>query len=421
MIIKKSMFLRFILLLILLLGLNLSFSDTLESISSKINSTKKQITEISEKIRNLNTQKSSLENTIHDVNLLLENLTKDLEITESQIKLTESELEKLNNQLLILESDILKLELKIEALKVEVSKLISLIYVSNQNYGLFEPSQQSLVKFLFADLSSSEILNEISYISSIENLVNIKISQLDTSLLELLDKQESFKLLKSQKIALLESLNLSKSNLEIQKETQENILQQKRQGILNYQKLIAQSKAQELEAQQSLKNLELDYKTISSQITKVNTNLEDFNSGKVKFSWPVYPSRGVSASFLDASYKRAIGIDHLAIDIPTAQQSKVLAPANAKVIKVKNSDNNSYNYIILAHNQGFTTLYGHMYKALVSEGDFVKRGQVIGLSGGAPGTRGAGYLTTGAHLHFEVHKNGVHVNPYLYLDTSILD
>jgi len=415
------MFLRFILLLLLLFSLNLGFSETLESISSKIASSKQQISDLNQKIRNLSSQKSTLENTIKDVNILLSNLKKDLEITQADILKTESTINEINSQLLILENDILKLELEIQALKLEVSKLISLIYVSNQNYGLFEPSNQSLIKFLFSDSTSSEIINEISYISSIENLVNIKISQLDNSLIEMLDKKEAVNQLKSEQIELLNQLEVSKSNLEIQKQTQENILDQKRRGVLNYQKLIAESKAQELEVQRSLKNLELDYQKISTQITKVNKSLDDFNSGKVKFSWPVFPSRGISAGFLDSYYKRVIGIDHLAIDIPANQQSKVLAPANGKVLKVKDSDNNSYNYIILAHNQGFTTLYGHMYKSYVKEGDFVKRGQAIGLSGGAPGTRGSGYLTTGAHLHFEVHKNGKHVNPALYLNMSVLD
>ena len=414
------MFLRFILLIFFIALLNLSYSETLESISNKIDFSKQQISEINQKIKNLNTQKSSLENTIKDVNLLLSNLKKDLEITESEILKTQTNLLQIELDLDVLNKEIKELEQKIESLKIEVSKLISLIYVSNQNYGLFEPSNQTLIKFMFSDTTSSEIINEISYISSIENLVNIKIAELDGSLELFLEKKIAIETLKSQQFDLLTQLNISKSNLEIQKQTQENILEQKRQGILNYQKLIAQSKAQELEAQNTLRNLELDYQKISSQITKVNKSVDDFNSGEVKFSWPIFPSRGISAGFLDPSYKRVIGIDHLAIDIPANQQSKVLAPANGKVLKVKDSNNNSFNYIILAHNQGFTTLYGHMYKSYVKEGDFVKRGQAIGLSGGAPGTRGAGYLTTGSHLHFEVHKNGKHVNPALYLNMSVL-
>ena len=84
------MFLRFILLLLLLFSLNLGFSETLESISTKIASSKQQISDLNKKIRDLSSQKSTLENTIKDVNILLSNLKKDLEITEADILKTES-------------------------------------------------------------------------------------------------------------------------------------------------------------------------------------------------------------------------------------------------------------------------------------------------------------------------------------------
>jgi murein DD-endopeptidase MepM/ murein hydrolase activator NlpD len=70
-----------------------------------------------------------------------------------------------------------------------------------------------------------------------------------------------------------------------------------------------------------------------------------------------------------------------------------------------------YSYILIVHRDGYATLYGHLSSFLVATGDQVKKGQVIGLSGATPGTHGAGPMTTGPHLHFEVIKNGKHIDP----------
>ncbi|MGB3612631.1 MAG: peptidoglycan DD-metalloendopeptidase family protein [Elainellaceae cyanobacterium] len=64
--------------------------------------------------------------------------------------------------------------------------------------------------------------------------------------------------------------------------------------------------------------------------------------------------------------------------------------------------------VIVNHGNGVTTLYGHASQIYVSEGDVVQQGQVVA----AVGSTG---LSTGPHLHFEVHRDGSPVNPASYL------
>ncbi len=66
------------------------------------------------------------------------------------------------------------------------------------------------------------------------------------------------------------------------------------------------------------------------------------------------------------------------------------------------------NYVTINHMDGFSTLYGHMTYFVVSEGEYVEQGQVIGYVGST------GY-STGPHLHFTIYYDGSTVNPMNYI------
>ncbi len=132
------------------------------------------------------------------------------------------------------------------------------------------------------------------------------------------------------------------------------------------------------------------------------------------FEWPVAPLLGISAHFDDTAYQNRFGFAHHAIDIPTPQGSIVRSVADGVVAKVSDQGK-GFSSIVIAHGGGLTTLYGHVSGFLVSEGERVSAGDAVALSGGTPGTNGAGHLTTGAHLHLAFMKDGVAVNPLLFL------
>ncbi len=101
---------------------------------------------------------------------------------------------------------------------------------------------------------------------------------------------------------------------------------------------------------------------------------------------------------------------HPAIDLAKNQGSPIYAIAAGTVTTAAYSEANGY-YVSLAHGSGYTSIYCHMTKYIVSVGDSVSQGQVIGYVGSTG-------WSTGPHLHFELHQNGTALNPAEYLPLS---
>ena len=98
---------------------------------------------------------------------------------------------------------------------------------------------------------------------------------------------------------------------------------------------------------------------------------------------------------------------HPGLDIANAADTLVHATADGTV-RFSGWTQGYGNMVVIDHGYGLTTLYGHTSKALVKIGERVMRGQVIAYMG----TTGR---STGAHLHYEVWRQGRPVNPMSYL------
>lgn len=98
---------------------------------------------------------------------------------------------------------------------------------------------------------------------------------------------------------------------------------------------------------------------------------------------------------------------HYGIDIAAPRGTPVYATAEGEVILAAYRRGMG-NTIIIDHGYNFRTLYGHLSGFAVAIGDWVKKGQFIGYIGSSG-------LSTGSHLHYEVHVKGVAVNPREFL------
>lgn len=98
---------------------------------------------------------------------------------------------------------------------------------------------------------------------------------------------------------------------------------------------------------------------------------------------------------------------HYGIDIATALNEPIGAFADGTAIFADWT--NDYGWSVILQHGSYTTFYKHCSKILVREGESVQRGQTIALTGNT------GLESSGTHLHFELWKNGIPLNPLDYI------
>lgn len=100
---------------------------------------------------------------------------------------------------------------------------------------------------------------------------------------------------------------------------------------------------------------------------------------------------------------------HKGIDIKVQTGDTIVAAFDGKV-RIRNYERRGYGYyLVIRHNNGLETVYGHLSKFLVKENDVIKAGQPIALGGNTG-------RSTGSHLHFETRFLGIALNPEEIID-----
>lgn len=122
--------------------------------------------------------------------------------------------------------------------------------------------------------------------------------------------------------------------------------------------------------------------------------------GTGSFRWPVSNPR------ITSSFGKRWGTNHNGMDM-VSKNRNIMAADNG-VVEFAGYNRGYGNYVLIDHKNGYHTLYAHLSKINTKKGAKVEKGEVIGVMGST------GH-STGVHLHFEIHKNGVPQNPSNYL------
>jgi len=185
----------------------------------------------------------------------------------------------------------------------------------------------------------------------------------------------------------------------------------KQQQMVNYQMVVTKKELQKIQNdREKLEKALEEYEQTSREIEAEIRRLEKRNPGVVYGSGNMmWPLRGRIASTFGwrvhpiLRYKKY----HNGLDIAVPSGTNVKAVDHGIVV-VCGWQGGYGNYIAIKHGNGISSCYGHNSKLLVKNGQRVSKGQVIARAGSTG-------LSTGPHLHFEIRRNGVPVNPMPYL------
>lgn len=133
------------------------------------------------------------------------------------------------------------------------------------------------------------------------------------------------------------------------------------------------------------------------------------------FIWPVQNTARVTSCFGQRTLLGGLS-NHKGLDIGLVQGTPVIASARGQVeyFEISNLRFGYGTYVVLLHDNGMRTLYGHLQAKLsLQRGQILEQGATLGLSGNT------GY-STGPHLHFEIiNQDGVKVDPALHIKTRV--
>lgn len=371
----------------------LRLNDAVKNKKQAVESLQGKINALNNEIQQKRTQTVSLQNQL----ALLENR---LAKTVLDIQQTEAEIEEVNLEIAALELRIGERSEQITRRKNYLGEFVRTIARATDRSGLEVLLMNDSFSAFYDRLKSTEELSK-DLDRALKEVVALK-TALET-------QQEAKEQQRTRLDDLRKRLEGSKAELEENTTGKKQLaadLAQQQQGL---QQNLSALRSQQQSADSDIKTLE---NTLRRKLEAAD-QLKGIE-GDTVLSWPVDPSRGITAYFHDPDYPFRHVFEHPAIDIRAYQGTRIKSAAPGFVARARDAGM-GYSYIMIIHNDGISTVYGHVSRILVAEGQFVERGEAIGLSGGTPGTPGAGGLTTGPHLHFETRLNGIPVNPLDYL------
>lgn len=339
-----------------------------------------EIAKYQTQLNSVSSQKQTLQSTLTALDLSRKKINASVSVAQNQISNTELQIKELGGNI--------------------QDKQVS---IANGEGGLAESiralNQTDSLTFAMLVLNSdslTEFWNDASTLTQFGSQLQDQIQTLKATKTDLETAKAATEKKKAELVVHKNELVAQQRALDVNRRQQADLLAQTKNQESNYQKLIAAKQAAKAQFAKELSNYEsqLKYTLDPSSIPQ---------TGKGVLAWPL-TTVILTQNFGSTAFSRAgayNGSGHNGIDLGASIGTPLLAALSGTIEGTGNTDQykGCYSYgkwVLIRHNNGLSTIYGHMSEIDVSVGQQVSTGQLIGYTGFT------GYAT-GPHLHFGVY------------------
>lgn len=392
-----------------LLAIVIIFSILPSTISAQTNS------EILQKIEETKRERDKLLEEQKKLQTALNEISKEGQTLQTNVKTLDTTRSKLANDLKLTQTNINTSNLTIKKLEGDIDSNVSEIEThrnaikeSIQQISAYD--KQGFVFGLLTYESLDDVWSDTVNIWDLQEKISDRIGLLEKTQIKLIENKVAKESQKKKLVNLSSQLSGQKRVADETRTAQALLLAATKSKEAEYQKMLKENKVREEEFEKLLFQFE-------SALTASDAS-ERPVAGRGALAWPL-DNVFITQQFgrTSASTRLYVSGTHNGIDFRATVGTPVKSARSGVVSGTGNTDDQRgcYSYgrwILIRHDNGLSSLYAHLSGSIVSSGQDVSEGQVIGYTGGQPRQNGSGY-STGPHLHFAVFVTaGVQILPY---------
>lgn len=341
---------------------------------------------------------------------------------DQEMEMSRQKIENLNEQIQQLNMLIAEKQTELEA-SVAKEEALQKQYKARLR-SMEETGSVSYWSILFRASSFSDLLDRVDMIREIAESDQLMLKQLSAATQAVETERADLEQQKQDLQQTEDDLAAEQAELETKRAEADKLITQMQVEYASLSDEFLAAEADEAAVREQIKKTETDYfnalakeqaaaaaaAAAANKASNSNNSSASSSGGASSggFAFPLAYSTGVTCAYGPRVHPiNGNKSFHYGVDLAAGMSTEIYATKSGTVTGATYGEANGY-YVTINHGDGYSSIYAHMTNYVVSVGDSVKQGQLIGYVG----TTG---WSTGPHLHFEILYNGSNVNPMNYI------